>query len=120
MALTQACLRQALDACAAHRIAGQANTFLKERSYSYNGGTFHNGVHLVLYPQADPAPQLTWMYWARVVIALFTVQEYLEYQELHFIIMWELRPGRNRVDGIGRMWGDPGTVGMESLDAASA
>ena len=74
----------------------------------------------MLYPQADPAPQLTWTYWARVVIALFTVQEYLEYQELHFIIMWELWPGKIRVDGIGRMWGDPGIVGMEGLDAASA
>ena len=54
-----------------------------------------------------------------MVTALFTVQEYLEYQELHFIIMWELSQGKTRVDGIGRMWGDPGTVGMEGLDAAS-
>ena len=77
-------------------------------------------MQLVLYPQADPAPQLTWMYWGRVVLALFTVQEYLGYQELHFIIMWELGPGKIRVDGIGRMWGDPGNVGVETLNAASA
>ena len=120
MALTRACLRQALDACTAHRIAGQAKTFLKESSYSYGAGTFPDAVHLVLYPQADPAPQLTWTYWSHVVIALFTVQEYLEFQELHFIIMWELWPGRTRVDGIGRVWGDPGIVGIETFDTASA
>ena len=51
---------------------------------------------------------------------MFTVQEYLEYQELHFIIMWELWPGKIRVDGIGRMWGDPWAVGVETFDAASS
>ena len=120
MALTRACLRQALDACTAHRIAGEAHTFLTAHSYSYDTGTFHNGVHLILYPQADPALQLTWTYWGQVITALFTVQEYIEYQEFHFIIAWELRPRRIRLDGMGRMWGDPGTVGMEGFHAASA
>ena len=98
--LTQVCLRQAASICNARHTSGLGDTAVGTHALSYSADNDPESVLLML----SPRPQLTWDTWAKVVDSLFIVQAYNEYKELYFIILWDLSPGSDRVDGVGKMW----------------
>ena len=97
---TRLCLRQAQDASHAHLDAGLDDTPVGTHALSYSAGTSSESVHLEL----SPKPQLTWGTWGQIVDSLDIVQATVEYEELYFVILWELSPGSYRTDGVGKMW----------------